>query len=272
MTEQLLDDTQVGSTVEQVRRERVPERVRGDTQRQAGPRAQAIEPVAQPAHAQRAAEVIQEDLGGRRCDATALDQDRPAVLEVAGEGLARRTPQQPDPLLPSLAEHTDLATPEVKRAKGRGRELADAQAGGVGGLHEGAVAQREGQPERSAIGVVAGSRVEIRLHDLQQTPDLLDLKHAREPTRQTRRGDRAPRVAWGEAAAGRPAVEGADGGETLCDRGPGVPIAEDPEVRAEVRTRRATPVGAASGQPVKVRPDGRGVGPLGVRRTVACGE
>ena len=62
VAEQLLDDAQVGAAVEQMGRERVAEGMRRDAQRQPGARAQAIEPVAQAADAERTAEVVQEDL------------------------------------------------------------------------------------------------------------------------------------------------------------------------------------------------------------------
>ena len=54
VAEQLLDDAQVRPAVEQVRRERVAQGVRRDAGRQAGRPDQAVEPVAQAAHADRA--------------------------------------------------------------------------------------------------------------------------------------------------------------------------------------------------------------------------
>ena len=53
VAEQLLDDAQVRAAVEQVRRERVAERVGRDAVRQAGPAAEQVEPVAQAADAER---------------------------------------------------------------------------------------------------------------------------------------------------------------------------------------------------------------------------
>ena len=52
MAEQLLDDPQVGPTVEQVGREGMPQRVRRDADRQAGPRAETVEAVAEAADAE----------------------------------------------------------------------------------------------------------------------------------------------------------------------------------------------------------------------------
>ena len=144
MAEQLLDDPQVRAAVEQVRRERVAERMRRDADRQAGPGAQPVEPVAQAADPERFAVVVQEDLGRRRPVAgPALQQHRPAVVEVVGQRGPGRAPEEPDPLLAALAEDPDLAAPEIERTELGGGQLADPQAGRVGRLDQGPVAQRE---------------------------------------------------------------------------------------------------------------------------------
>ena len=87
------------------------------------PARQAVEAVAQAAHAERAAEVVQEDStgGGSSPGSPTLEQDRPAVREVVGERLASRPSQQPDPLLAALAQDPDLATPEVEGSERRAR-------------------------------------------------------------------------------------------------------------------------------------------------------
>ena len=92
VAEQLLDDPQVGAAVEQVGREAVAEGVRRDAERQTGPGAQAIEPEAQAAHAERRAAMVQEDLGGRigrsvdrrRRRRSPPEEHRPAIGEVGG--------------------------------------------------------------------------------------------------------------------------------------------------------------------------------------------
>ncbi len=103
VTEQLLDDPQVRTAVEQMRRERVAEGVRRDADRQARPGAQPIEAVPQAAHAERRAEVVQEDLDRWRvvvrCDARAGPGGRPrgtprAPLAPAGRA-ARSVPCAP---------------------------------------------------------------------------------------------------------------------------------------------------------------------------------
>ena len=115
--------------------------------RQAGP----------PATADRAGSAARARRAGRR---RGSGRPRPAALASLGRaaragpaGRPRDTaasaaragrPEQPDPLLATLAEDPDLAAAQVERAEIRGGQLADPQAGGVGGLDERPVAQREG--------------------------------------------------------------------------------------------------------------------------------
>jgi hypothetical protein len=124
--QQLLDDTQVGAAVEQVRRERVAERMGRDADRETGSRAQAVEPVAQAAHAERPSEVVQEDLDRRGVGvgvgggcAPALEKHRPAILEIGRQRGARRSAEESDPLFSALAEDPDLPTPQVERGQVR---------------------------------------------------------------------------------------------------------------------------------------------------------
>src|SRR5947207_5767910 len=105
VTEELLDDAQVGAAVEQMRGERVPQRVRRHADRQTGAHAQAIEPVAQPAHAERSATVVEEDLDRRRLvTVMALQEDLPTVLEIRAQRPPGRPPEEPDALLAALAD------------------------------------------------------------------------------------------------------------------------------------------------------------------------
>ena len=112
MAEQLLDDAQVGAAVEEMGRERVTQRVWGDALGQARDPAQPVESVAQAAHAERGAGVVQED--GRRGGvplARRRSSEQPAgPVQVCLERCDRRPPEQPDALLAALAEHPDLAT------------------------------------------------------------------------------------------------------------------------------------------------------------------
>ena len=78
--EQLLDDAQVRPAVEEVRGERVPQRVRRDALGQPGAPAQAIDPVAEAADTERRALVVEEDRVG---------------LGLAGPDAARRARGEP---------------------------------------------------------------------------------------------------------------------------------------------------------------------------------
>ena len=243
VAEQLLDDAQVGAAVEQVGRERVAERVRRDAVRQPGPATEQVEAVAQPADAERAAAVVQEDLGRasprRRRAAPGLDEDGPAVLEVRLERLARRPAEQPDPLLAALAEDADLAAPQLQRAEIRRRQLADPETGRVGRLDERPVAEREGGRQRRVAASPPAGRGELLVDDREEPLDLVDLEDARQPARQARRRDRAPRIAGSEAVARRVAMERPDRGEALGRRAAGAARAEVGEVRPEVGSGRA---------------------------------
>ena len=267
MAEQLLDDAQVRTAVEQVRRERMAERVRRDPDRQSGPHAQT-DRGGSAGRAHRA--------GGRG----GSGRSRPAGLvgaaprrssrtgrpssRYSASACSRRTPEQADPLLAPLAQDPDLAAPEVERTERRRCELADAQAGGVGGLDQRAVAQGEREPEGGPLGIVARNVLEIRLDDREQRVDLLDLEDAREPAREARRRDRAPRVARREIAPRRPAMERPDRGQPLRDGRSSATLTEDAEVGAQVGPRRAPPVRAPRGRASR----GRRRQPW--RRRVAC--
>ena len=122
------------------------------------------------------------------------------------------------------------------------------------------------------LGIIARDGLEIRLDDRQQRVDLLDLEDAREPARETWRGDRTPRVARREVASGGPAMERPDGGQALRHGRAGATLAEDAQIGSQVSSRRASPVRAPCAEPVQVGTDGRGVGALRVRRGVARGE
>src|SRR5690242_15835476 len=124
--QQLLDDAQVGAALEQVRGEAVAERVRAHALGQAGLAPQPVEAPAQAADTERRAEVVEKYrrrllAAGRRTP----QEHRPALVEVRLERVARRRPEQPDPLLAALAQHPQLPASQVERTEVRGRELAD---------------------------------------------------------------------------------------------------------------------------------------------------
>ena len=90
--------------------------MRRDPHRQARALAQTIQPVAKTADPERVTGPVEEDLRrrGHTAAGSAFEQYGPAVLEVGAEGRARRTTQQPDPLLAALAQDTELAAAEIE--------------------------------------------------------------------------------------------------------------------------------------------------------------
>src|SRR5204863_8043222 len=97
-------------------------------ERQTGAHAQAIEPVAQPAHAERSATVVEEDLDRRRLvTVMALQEDLPTVLEIRAQRPPGRPPEEPDALLAALADDPDLAPPHVECAQLGRCQLADTE-------------------------------------------------------------------------------------------------------------------------------------------------
>ena len=149
----------------------------------------------------------------------------------------------------------------------RGRQLADPQAGRVRDLDQRPITLRDRARDRR--GAPAPSRSpavgSLVLVDRREQPlDLVDLEDARQASRQARRGDRAPRVAGGQARARGEAMERADRGEPLAHRRARPRANELREVGAQVAACRRSPVGAALREPVQVRRRRRS------RRSGAC--
>ncbi len=139
MPEQLLDLAQIGSHVEQVRRVAVAQPVRvhalGDAHA-AGARLQDAPDIArtEPASA--------PVLGSQRWEeGLAEHTGTPARLEVVREGLPDGAGQRYHAFLSPLAEHANVAAVQVHVADVERAGLADAQAGAVEELDEGAIAQ-----------------------------------------------------------------------------------------------------------------------------------
>src|SRR6478672_13688984 len=81
--EELLDDAEIGAAFEEMRGERMAQRVRRDAERQARLLAQTLEAVAQPADAEGRSAVVQEQGGRRRGGVRRTGrEDRPATEEV----------------------------------------------------------------------------------------------------------------------------------------------------------------------------------------------
>ena len=183
-------------------------RVCGETP-PAVPRAsQPIQPIAQSTHPERRAGAVQEHLGRRGLiGSPAVQQHGPPVLQVVGQCRLGRPAEEPDSLLATLAEDPDLAAPQVERSECGCRELADAQPRRICRLDQCPIPQREGGPHRCPGHVRTRRGRELGVDHGQQPPDLFDLQHSREPARQARRRDRAPRVTWAGSRRGSPAVK-----------------------------------------------------------------
>ena len=157
MTEELLDRAQVGARVEQVRGERVPQRVGAHAPRD--PRGRGAPPydrVDRPRRQPAAPMVREERAAGRR-----------AVCEVRLERARRRGTEGHDPLLPALTEDPHRPPGAVHGVECEGRELRDAQAAGVEQLENGEVARARRPPERLALDE------RCRLVDRQEGDELL---------------------------------------------------------------------------------------------------
>ena len=239
-------------------------------ERQARPLAELVEAVPEPADAECAPAMVQEDLRGLGCAAgSPRGKDRASVVQVRGDRLACRSPEQPDPLLAPLAEDAHLASTKVEACEVRRRELADPEAGRVRGLDDGAVAERDRDPD---VGRTRGLVGDTPVSGGQQALDFVDLEHPREAARQARRRDRAPRIAGRHFLARREAVERADRGEALRGRRARAPHPEDREVRPEVAAGGRSPIDAALSQPSEIRPERRRVRALRVGGRVARGQ
>src|SRR5215212_2759098 len=215
--------------------------------------------------------MVEEDRSQRRpipAIPTLLEENGPAVGEIRLERRARRATEEADPLLPALPEDPELTAAKVERRQVRRRELADPEAGGIGGLDDRPIAERDRDPDRHAGAAVARRRdggPRDLIHSGEQPLDLLDLEDPREPSWQTGRRDRSPWVAGREALAGDEPVEGPDRGETLGCGAAGPPHPENGEIGPEIAAARRAPVHAARRQPVEIRRERRCVGPLGMR-------
>src|SRR5438093_2771059 len=117
VAEQLLDHPEVGAVVEQVRGERVAQRVRAHAARDAGGADRAPDDRMDRAHAEPPAPMV--------------DEDRPAAggapLEIGVQRARGRRAVGHHALLASLAEHADGARIAVERVEVEARQLGDSQ-------------------------------------------------------------------------------------------------------------------------------------------------
>ena len=142
VAEQLLHHAQVGAALEQVRRERVTQRVRARSAR----RPDGVDPAAdappRPARASAAPPWALRKTAPSSPAPRAARAGR-ATVEVPAQRRAAGAAEQELPLLVALADDAQPATLEVDAIDGQARELADAHAGGVQQLEHRRVAPGE---------------------------------------------------------------------------------------------------------------------------------
>ena len=252
--EQLLDDPQVRPAVEEVGGEAVAQRVRRHPDGQAGPPPQALEAEAQAARAERGPEMVQEQLRRLGVDPRRLAAEsarrsrrtgRPSARYSTSAARAGRA-QEPDPLLATLAHDPQLAAAQVevggrwrspaRRSAARPRTRSRRSPGRAGR------ARHAGRRSRSGAGSVAATSSSTAPGAARPVRP----RGRAAASRQARCRERAPWIARREALSGRVPVEGAQRGEALSHRAPGVALAQRREVRPQLEPFRASPVDARS--------------------------
>ena len=167
MSEQLLDDPQVGAALEQMRRERVAQRVRADPARQPGPSRRAVT-AAQACCRARRRPRSPRNSGPPRTGATWMRASSAArgPSSQRRELVERHLADRHEPLLVALADHPHERAVEREVLAVEPDRLAHPQAGGVEQLEQGPVADAAGggapraagrPPRRRACRAGAGS-------------------------------------------------------------------------------------------------------------------
>src|SRR5262249_11206944 len=196
--QELLDQTEVGPGVQEVRRKGMAKRVgRHPAGESRGACARPDDPVEAP-HGEAPAPRVPEERAPRVG----------ARPEVQLERLDGLSPERDDALLPPLAENPYAALAEVHVLDVQPGQLRDAHAGGVQHLQDGPVA---------AIGFLLPERL------TEERLALIDREVRRQPAGQTGRLHLAGGVHTGTAAPDQKAEEAAERGETTGDRRPGEP-------------------------------------------------
>ena len=138
MAEHLLHRAEVGASLEQVRRERMPEEVWvHPLWLEPGLVCELPQDEKGAGACQRAAAGVQEEL--RTVPPVEV---RAAESEIATDSLGRRASERDDPLLPALPDHADDAVVQRDAVLLEARGLGDTQTGAVEQLDERTVAQR----------------------------------------------------------------------------------------------------------------------------------
>ena len=223
MTEQLLDHAQVRAAVEQVRGERVAQRVRADPTRDAGGARRAPDDRVDRARAQATPARVHEDGPSVRRAPAEIGVERPR----GGSAVRHHA------LLAALAEDAHRARFAIDRVEIEPGQLGDAQARGVEHLEDGDVARTRVAAEATRIDHGRG---------------LVGRQKGHELSRQARRPDVPRGIAPHDAAAGQEAIETAHGRQLTRDgdrvqlsrverRQPGADVAHGGSKHQRVGTR-----------------------------------
>src|SRR5690606_7698029 len=139
VTEQLLDGTEVGATVQQVGGEGVPQGVR------VGGSARAVvEDPANVARGEALAPVVEEQRVRGRVGG---DEHLAALVDPSAQGGHGGLPERDRALLATLAPHHCTTAVEVEIGRAQGAQLTDPQAASVQDLQHGIVAE----PHRTSV-------------------------------------------------------------------------------------------------------------------------
>jgi hypothetical protein len=244
MTEQHLHDAQIRTVVEEVRRERMPQRVRRELLGDAGLAGISLDDVPEGLARHAIAAAGREQVIG-----LALEQDLAArrareLVDPAHRFLAERN----EPLAVALAEDADDALIQIHLGVAQVHQLRDTQPGGVQHLEHRAVAVAE--------RIVHRRRAEERF-------DLFLGERLRQRAADLRHRDLRGRVLAHHALANEVAEEAAETGQLARGRArPGTGLHAIRDEILEVCARGAHDRHAALGEPARER---RQIGPV-------CGE
>jgi hypothetical protein len=138
VSEHLLHGSQIGASFEEVRRERMAQKMRVDAARlQTGSFGELAEDEKRTGARERAAAGVEEELG-----AVAAIEVRAPECEIPPDGLGSRSPEGHEALLATLPEHAHDPLLDGDAALLEPHGLGDSQAGPVEELHERAIAER----------------------------------------------------------------------------------------------------------------------------------
>jgi hypothetical protein len=142
MPEQLLDDAQVGSTLEQMGRERVAQRMRADSIGEAGPRCGALDRGPRLLASEPPAAIAEEEWAAAERRDVADGEERDArAAHPASEPIEGNITDRHEPFLVAFADDADEGAVDREVFAVEADRLADPETGRVQELEQGAVPQ-----------------------------------------------------------------------------------------------------------------------------------